>query len=110
MDYRLVRTTCPYCGCGCEMMLEVANGKLIGTFPSKNSPMNQSKLCIKGWNAHEFVHSPERLTKPLIRKDGSLTEVSWDEALDYTAAKLSSIGMSMSTERGKKHEVRRDRI
>ena len=66
MDYKLVRTTCPYCGCGCEMMLEVANGKLIGTFPSKNSPMNRGKLCIKGWNAHEFVHSPERLTKPLV--------------------------------------------
>jgi predicted molibdopterin-dependent oxidoreductase YjgC len=91
MDYKLVRTTCPYCGCGCEMMLEVANGKLIGTIPSKNSPMNQGKLCIKGWNAHEFVHSPERLTKPLIRKDGSLTEVSWDEALDYTSSRLAEI-------------------
>ncbi len=91
MDYRLVRTTCPYCGCGCEMMLEVANGKLIGTFPSKNSPMNQGKLCIKGWNAHEFVHSSERLTKPLIRVDGVLKEASWDEALDYTTSKLDAI-------------------
>ncbi len=91
MDYRFVRTTCPYCGCGCEMMLEVANGKLIGTIPSKNSPMNQGKLCIKGWNAHEFVHSSERLTKPLIRVDGILKEASWDEALDYTASKLDEI-------------------
>lgn len=91
MYYKLVRTTCPYCGCGCEMMLEVANGKLIGTFPAKNNPMNNGKLCIKGWNAHEFVHSPERLTKPLIRKNGELTEVSYDEALDYTAAKLAEI-------------------
>ena len=73
------------------MMLEVANGKLIGTFPSKNSPMNQGKLCIKGWNAHEFVHSSERLTKPLIRVDGVLKEASWDEALDYTAEKLDAI-------------------
>jgi formate dehydrogenase alpha subunit len=73
------------------MMLEVANGKLIGTIPSKNSPMNQGKLCIKGWNAHEFVHSSERLTKPLIRVDGILKEASWDEALDYTASKLDEI-------------------
>ena len=73
------------------MMLEVANGKLIGTIPSKNSPMNQGKLCIKGWNAHEFVHSPERLTTPLIRKDGALKEVSWDEALNYTSTRLAEI-------------------
>jgi len=53
--------------------------------------MDQGKLCIKGWNAHEFVHSPERLTKPLIRKNRELTEVSWDEALDYTASRLGEI-------------------
>jgi len=91
MDYRFVRTTCPYCGCGCEMLLEVMDGKLIGTFPSKTGPMNQGKLCIKGWNAHEFVHSPERLTTPLVRKNGALQEVSWDEALDFTASRLTEI-------------------
>lgn len=91
MDYRFVRTTCPYCGCGCEMLLEVMDGKLIGTFPSKTGPMNQGKLCIKGWSAHEFVHSPERLTTPLVRKNGALQEVSWDEALDFTASRLTEI-------------------
>ncbi len=91
MDYKFVRTTCPYCGCGCEMLLEVLDGKLVGTYPSKTGPMNYGKLCIKGWNSHEFVHSPERLTKPLIRKNGSLEEVSWDEAFDYTANRLAEI-------------------
>lgn len=91
MDYKFVRTTCPYCGCGCEMLLEVLDGKLVGTYPSKTGPMNYGKLCIKGWNSHEFVHSPERLTRPLIRKSGSLEEVSWDEALDYTAKRLAEI-------------------
>jgi predicted molibdopterin-dependent oxidoreductase YjgC len=91
MDYRFVRTTCPFCGCGCQMLLEVMDGKLIGTLPLKKAPMNDGKLCIKGWNAHEFVHSPERLTTPLMRKNGSLQEVSWDEALDSTVSRLKDI-------------------
>jgi formate dehydrogenase alpha subunit len=73
------------------MLLEVLDGKLIGTLPLKTAAMNQGKLCIKGWNAHEFVHSPERLTTPLIRKNGSLQEASWDEALDFTVSRLSEI-------------------
>lgn len=91
MEYRFVQTTCPYCGCGCQMLLEVVSGRLIGTMPLKTAPMNRGKLCIKGWNAHEFVHSPERLTAPLIRKDGTLQEVSWDEALDFTVSRLKEI-------------------
>jgi predicted molibdopterin-dependent oxidoreductase YjgC len=92
MDYRFVITTCPYCGCGCQMLLEVLDGELIGTMPLKTAPMNQGKLCIKGWNAHEFVRSPNRLTTPLMRKNGSLQEVSWDEALDFTVSRLKEIG------------------
>ncbi len=91
MDMRYVPTTCPYCGCGCELLLQVTDGKLIGTLPSKTNRMNEGKLCIKGWNAHEFVHSPERLTTPLIRKDGELQEASWDEALDFAASRLKAI-------------------
>lgn len=92
MDYRFVRTTCPFCGCGCQMLLEVLDGELIGTLPLKTAPMNRGKLCIKGWNAHEFVRSPNRLTTPLIRKNWSLQEASWDEALDSTVSRLKEIG------------------
>jgi len=91
MDYRTVLTTCTYCGCGCGLYLEVLDGRAVNTIPSKTSPVNEGKLCVKGWNSHEFIHSPNRLTKPLIRKDGTLSEVSWDEALDYTAARLREI-------------------
>jgi predicted molibdopterin-dependent oxidoreductase YjgC len=73
------------------MLLEVMDGRLIGTMPLKTASMNQGKLCIKGWNAHEFVHSPDRLTTPLIRKNGKLEEASWDEALDYTASRMMEI-------------------
>jgi len=91
MDYRTVLTTCAYCGCGCGMYLEVLDGRIINTIPSKTSPVNQGKLCVKGWNIHEFVQHPDRLTKPLIRKNGALTEASWDEALDYTVSRLKEI-------------------
>ncbi len=91
MDYRFVRTTCPFCGCGCQMLLQACEGRLVGTLPLKTAPMNQGKLCIKGWNAHQFVHSPDRLTKPLVRKSGELKEASWDEALAAVVAGLSKI-------------------
>jgi len=91
MDYQTVLTTCTYCGCGCNFYLEVLDGKVIGTIPCKTSPTNEGKLCIKGWNVHEFVQSPTRLTTPLIRKNGELQEASWDEALDFTAKRLQEI-------------------
>jgi predicted molibdopterin-dependent oxidoreductase YjgC len=91
MDYRTVLTTCTYCGCGCNFYLEVLDGRIIGTIPSKTSPVNEGKLCIKGWNVHEFIQSPNRLTRPLIRKNGTHVQVSWDEALDFTASRLRDI-------------------
>jgi predicted molibdopterin-dependent oxidoreductase YjgC len=91
MEYKTTLTTCPYCGCGCGFYLEVLDGQLVGTIPSKTSPVNKGKLCIKGWNVHEFIQHKNRLTRPLVRKNGTLEEVSWDEALDYTADKLRQI-------------------
>ncbi len=91
MDYRTVLTTCTYCGCGCNFFLEVLDGDPIGTIPCKTSPVNEGKLCIKGWNVHEFICNKHRLTQPLIRKNDKLEEVSWDEALDYTASRLKEI-------------------
>jgi len=91
IDYRTVYTTCPFCGAGCGILLEVMNGRLEGVLPCKTNPINQGKLCIKGWSAHEFVHSLERLKKPLVRKDGRLEEVEWDEALSFIASKLKAI-------------------
>jgi len=91
MEYKTVLTTCTYCGCGCNFYLEVLDGQIVGTIPCKTSPVSEGKLCIKGWNVHEFVQSPKRLQHPLIRKNGALTEVSWDEALDYTVSRLKAI-------------------
>jgi formate dehydrogenase alpha subunit len=91
MEFKTVLTTCPYCGCGCGLLLEVLDGKLIGTLPSKTSPVNEGKLCVKGWTVHEFVTSPNRLTKPMVRKGEMLEESSWNVALDFAAKRLKEI-------------------
>lgn len=91
MDYRSVLTTCTYCGCGCGLCLQVLDGKIIGTLPSKTSPVNEGKLCVKGWYIHEFVQHPNRLSKPLLRRDGSFREIGWAQALDHAAAQITRI-------------------
>ncbi|CCK79103.1 molybdopterin oxidoreductase, 4Fe-4S region [Desulfobacula toluolica Tol2] len=91
MDYKCVKTTCPYCGCGCQMLLEVLDGQVVNTLPSKEPHMNQGKLCIKGHTAHEFVHSKDRLTHPLIRKNGKLEKTTWEDAFNVISSKFSQI-------------------
>ena len=86
-----VLTTCVYCGCGCGVYLHEENGRITGATPSKNHPISRNNLCVKGWHLHEFIHQPDRLTSPLLRKDGELTPVSWEEALSFTAAKLAGV-------------------
>src|SRR5512143_1156234 len=91
MSLKLVSTICPYCGCGCGINLVEKDGRVVGVEPWKRHPVNEGKLCPKGNYAHEFIHSPDRLTVPLIRKNGILEEATWDEALTLIAAKLSEI-------------------
>ncbi len=93
MQYENVLTTCIYCGTGCGLYLQVLDGKVVGVLPAKGHPINDGKLCIKGWNAHDFVYHPDRLTTPLIRdrKGGDLREATWDEALDLVARRLTKI-------------------
>ena len=91
MDYRNVLTTCVYCGAGCNLYLQVLDGKVIGVLPAKQHPISQGKLCIKGWNAHAFIYHPDRLTRPLIRENGDFREATWDEALSLVAEKLGEI-------------------
>jgi len=86
-----VLTTCVYCGTGCNLYLHVENDRIIGATPVESHPVSQGKLCIKGWKIHEFIQHPERLKKPLIKKDGQFVEVTWDEALDFVATKLKEI-------------------
>jgi len=91
MEYRNVPTTCPYCGAGCGLNLQVLDGRIVGVLPAKPHPISDGKLCIKGWNAAQFVHHPDRLTRPLVRKEGVLVETGWDEALSLVAQRLGAI-------------------
>jgi len=91
MDYKIIPSTCSYCGCGCGVLFQVLDGRLAGTLPMKTHPVNQGKLCIKGWNLHEHVISDKRLTSPMVKKDGQLQEASWDEAIRTVSERLQSI-------------------
>lgn len=95
MDTRYTATTCPYCGCGCGLTLESAGGDevkdILRALPAPNSPVSQGKLCIKGWNAHEFVRHPDRLMSPLQRTDGAWKALSWKEAFELAGKKLAHI-------------------
>lgn len=84
-------TVCPYCGVGCGVTLHVKDNELVRVSAHEDRGVNQGLLCVKGRFGYEFVSSPDRLTTPLIRKNGELTPASWDEALDYTATKLREI-------------------
>ena len=91
MEFKIIPSTCSYCGTGCGVLFQVLNGKLIDTMPMKTHPVNQGRLCIKGWNLHEHVISEKRLTSPLIKKNGELQEAAWDEAIKTSADRLKAI-------------------
>lgn len=92
-ELKKVRTTCPFCGTGCQFDLnvDVKNNKVVGVTPAPDAPINGTQMCVKGRYHTDFISSPERLTQPLIRKNGELTPASWDEALSYAANKLNEI-------------------
>jgi len=89
-----VSTTCPFCGCGCSVCLEVKNNHIVRTRPGKDGAVNNGALCVRGSYGYDFAHSSERLTRPLIKVNGSFEEVSWQQALDMVATELKRIKKS----------------
>ena len=69
----------------------VADNTITAVYPCDSHPVSQGKLCIKGWQGHEFIQSPDRLMMPLIRQGDQFREASWDEAYDLIAGKLQRI-------------------
>ena len=83
------RTVCPHCPVGCQLNLEInSRGQFIRAVPELNSPANRGQACFKGKFGLEFVNNKTRLNQPLVRRNGQLEEVTWDEALDYVAGRL----------------------
>lgn len=91
MDFKIIPSTCSYCGTGCGVLFQVMDGRLVDTLPMKTHPVNEGKLCIKGWNLHEHVVSDKRLTSPMLKKNGQLQEASWDDAIQTAVEKLKAI-------------------
>ncbi len=85
-----VDTVCGYCGVGCNLTLNV-KGNEIARVTSREDTWNEGWLCVKGRFGYKFVNSPDRLTTPLIKKDGKFVEAGWDEALQYATDRLMEI-------------------
>jgi len=86
-----VTTTCPYCGVGCIFDLNVKDDHIVNVTSNPDAPVNGMALCVKGRFGWDFVHHPDRLTRPLIRQGDDFVEASWDEALDLIASRLGKI-------------------
>ena len=85
-----VRTTCPYCGVGCQIDVHVKDDRIVKITGGDAIP-NLGKLCVKGRFGWRFVDHPDRLQTPLIKENGVFREAGWGEALDLVAARLKEI-------------------
>ena len=90
-EVQKVRTTCPYCGVGCQLWLHMKDGRITKATGVEDGAPNMGRLCVKGRFGYDWIYSEERLTTPLIKENGSFREASWDEALDLVAAKFQEI-------------------
>jgi formate dehydrogenase alpha subunit len=90
-EFQKVRTTCSYCGVGCTLILNVKDGQIVRVTTDRAAGVNQGNLCVKGKFGFDYVHSPDRLTGPLIREGGKFRPASWEEALDRVAERLEKI-------------------
>ena len=90
---RIVETTCPFCGVGCQMDLHIKDEQIFRVSGRFDNEVNVGNLCVKGRFGYDFVHAPDRLTEPLIRRsrDVSFTSTSWDDALTAVATRLREI-------------------
>ena len=86
-----VKTTCPYCGVGCQIDLHVKGNTIVKVTGVEGVAPNFGSLCVKGRFGYDFINGPDRLTAPLIRENGGFRETSWDEVLSAVAEKLSEI-------------------
>ncbi len=85
------KTICPYCGTGCTLEVHTKNNKVVKITSPVGEGVNDGNLCVKGRFAYEFINSPDRLNKPLIKRDGTFIEVEWDEAISFVAQRFAEI-------------------
>ena len=87
----VVQTTCPFCGCGCSICLEAKDGHVVRITPGKERSVHKGTLCVRGSYGCDFIHSPDRLLKPLVKSNGNFEELSWEEALELVGTQFQRI-------------------
>ena len=90
-EFQKVNTICSYCGVGCTLVLNVKDGEIVRVTSDRKSGVNRGLTCVKGRFGFDYVHSPDRLTHPLIKEGGQFRQASWDEALDTVASGLKKV-------------------
>jgi len=93
---RTVRTTCSYCGVGCQLAVHAAADAILGIDGVPEAEASHGHLCVKGRYAHAFARHPDRLTTPLVRRDGRLVAASWDAALALIAREFVRLRGSLA--------------
>ena len=86
-----IRTTCTYCGVGCQLDVSVIDGQIKGIQAPNDAEVNQGHSCLKGRFAFQFYNHPDRLRDPLIKRNGVFEKATWEQAYDYIATKLLAI-------------------
>jgi nitrate reductase NapA len=82
------KAPCRFCGTGCHVQVGVEDGRVVAVAGDKAADVNKGLLCVKGYHVGGILYGKDRLTKPLLRKDGKLTEISWDEAIETIAQRI----------------------
>lgn len=88
---KAVKTVCGYCGTGCGLVVHTENDKIVKILGNKEAPVNKGQTCIKGAFGYKYVHADDRLSSPLIRKNGELQPASWKEAFTYVSERLKTV-------------------
>ena len=88
---RWTRTTCPYCGVGCELNVGSRGERIVSVTPILDAPVSKGHLCVKGRYAFGFVSATDRMTEPMIREDRDWRRVSWNEARAFVATRLREL-------------------
>ena len=90
-DTTAVDSVCTFCGCGCTIQLQVKDERVVQVTSEVGTGPGQGNLCVKGRYGFQFIGHPDRLTTPLVRRDGELVPATWDEALDEVARRLDAV-------------------
>ncbi|HWP42398.1 MAG TPA: formate dehydrogenase subunit alpha [Blastocatellia bacterium] len=85
------KTTCPYCGTGCEMEVGTHADRIVSIRPVREAPVSRGHLCVKGRYGFDFVYAGDRITEPMIREGGDWKRVSWNDAISFAAEGLRRV-------------------